>query len=519
MAALLCDTMRRSIALAVMVLALTACATPGTGWRTTTSEARAAAWLDAHRDRPPMLRMFLQRMPKGGDIHTHLTGAVYAESFIEWAATATPPLCADPKTGTISPCCRPDCATRPVAEALVDPSFYSAIVDGLSTRNLANQPQSGHDQFFGTFRRFGVVADTHRADMVAEVATRAADQHVTYLEMMVTFRGDEVRALAQPVPFDAGDFAASRQRLLDAGLDALVTQATNELDALEHDIARILQCGGASPPAACRVTRRYLQQSSRTVEPRLVFAQLVYAFELARAERRVVGLNLVAPEDYHVALRDYSLHMKMIGWLSERYPGVNVALHAGELAFGLVPPADLRFHIREAVDVARAKRIGHGVDIAYERDAPQLLATMRERDVLVEICLTSNDVILGVKGSQHPFPDYVSAGVPVTLATDDEGVSRTDLTNEYLRAAETYRLGYRDLKQLARNSLTYSFLPGPSLWKARTNLEPVPACAAEAAGGTASPACRAFLETSEKARMQWELERAFADFEAMAWAR
>ena len=88
-----------------------------------------------------------------------------------------------------------------------------------------------------------------------------------------------------------------------------------------------------------------------------------------------------------------------------------------------------------------------------------------------------------------------------------------------LRAAETYHLGYRDLKQLARNSLTYSFLAGPSLWKPRANLEPVPACAAEPAGSTSSPACQAFLDTSEKARMQWELERAFADFETMAWAR
>jgi adenosine deaminase/adenosine deaminase CECR1 len=354
--------------------------------------------------------------------------------------------------------------------------------------------------------------------MVAEVASRAADQHVAYLEIMLTFRGDEIRALAQPVPFDAGDFAASRQRLLDAGLAAVVQRATSDLDALEQGVARILECGRASPPAACRVARRYLQQTNRVAEPRLVFAQLVFAFELARAERRVVGINMVAPEDYHVALRDYRLHMKMIGWLGERYPGVNVTLHAGELAFGLVPPADLAFHIREAVEVARAKRIGHGVAIAYERDAAQLLATMRQRDVLVEICLTSNDVILGVKGAQHPFPDYVSAGVPVTLATDDEGVSRTDLTHEYLRAAETYRLGYRDLKQLARNSVTYSFLPGSSLWKPRS-LEPVQACAAEPAGGQTSPACRAFLDASEKARLQWELERAFADFEAMTWAR
>jgi hypothetical protein len=509
--------MRRSIALAGLILALTACATSGI--RTTTGEARAAAWFDAHRERPPMLRMFLQRMPKGGDIHTHLGGAVYAESFIEWAAAATPPLCADPKTSAISTCCRPECGTRPVAEALHDPAFYSAIVDGLSTRNLAGQPQSGHDQFFGAFRRFGAVTDTRGPEMVAEIAARAADQHVAYLEIMLTFLGDEVRALAHPVHFDAGDFAASRQQLLDAGLGALVKQATGELDALEQGVARILACDHASPPASCRVTRRYLQQSTRTAEPSVVFAQLVYAFELARAERRVVGLNLVAPEDFFVARRDYSLQMKMIGWLSDQYPGVNVALHAGELSFGLVPPADLRFHIREAVEVAKARRIGHGVDIAYERDAAQLLETMRQRDVLVEICLTSNDVILGVTGSQHPFPDYVSAGVQVTLATDDEGVSRIDLTNEYLRAAETYRLGYRDLKQLARNSLTYSFLPGASLWTPRTNLEPVPACAAGPAGGTASPACQAFLEASEKARMQWELERAFADFEAMGWAR
>ena len=168
--------------------------------------------------------------------------------------------------------------------------------------------------------------------------------------------------------------------------------------------------------------------------------------------------------------------------------------------------------------MARAKRIGHGVAIAYERDATGLLTTMRERGVLVEICLTSNAVILGVAGSQHPFPHYLSAGVPVTLATDDEGVSRIDLTNEYLRAATTYRLGYPDLKQLARNSLTYSFLPGASLWQSPTSLRPVPACAAEPAGGKASTACRAFLDGSDKARMQWELERAFADFEEMAWA-
>lgn len=342
---------------------------------------------------------------------------------------------------------------------------------------------------------------------------------MTYLEIMLTFLGREVQTLARGLPFDAGSFAASRQRLLDAGLRDLVTQATRQIDALERDVSMLLACGGARPPPASRVTRRYLQQTTRTAEPPLVFAQLVYAFELARAERRVVGINMVAPEDFYVARRDYSLHMRMVGWLGEQYPEVNVALHAGELTLGLVPPSDLRFHIREAVEVAGARRIGHGVAIAYERDAAGLFRMMRERGVLVEVCLTSNAVILGVAGAQHPFPHYLSAGVPVTLATDDEGVSRIDLTHEYLRAAQTYRLRYGDLKQLARNSLTYSFLAGASLWQSPASLHLVPACAAEPAGGHASPACRAFLDASDKARLQWELEQAFADFEAMAWAR
>jgi adenosine deaminase len=48
--------------------------------------------------------------------------------------------------------------------------------------------------------------------------------------------------------------------------------------------------------------------------------------------------------------------------------------------------------------------------------------------------------------------------VPVVLSTDDAGVSRIDLTNEYLRTARDYRLGYRTLKAIARDGLSYAFL-------------------------------------------------------------
>ncbi|HMH49115.1 MAG TPA: hypothetical protein VK548_02705 [Candidatus Acidoferrum sp.] len=479
-------------------------------------EERAALWFEAHRARPVMLQMFLQKMPKGGDIHTHLSGAVYAESYVGWAASAG--LCANTTTGAIGPCGAPSSEARPVTDALRDPALYSLIVDGLSTRNLANQPQSGHDQFFDAFAKFRAATKDRSADMVAELATRAADQNVTYLEIMLTVGGDALWTLAGGVRFDANDFAASRQRLLEAGLARAVEVGRAELDKLEQQIDAVLGCGREPRPPACGVGRRYLEQASRTSEPNMVFAQLVYGFELARADRRVVGVNMVAPEDFYVARRDYSLHMRMVGWLNDLHGTVKVALHAGELTLGLVPPSDLRFHIREAVEVAKARRIGHGVDLAYERDAMQLLAEMKRRDVLVEICLTSNDVILGVRGSRHPFPEYMNAGVPVTLATDDEGVSRIDLTNEYLRAAETYGLGYRQLKQLSRNGLTYSFLAGDSLWRSAPDAQPVAACAGARPDQPPPPTCQSFLNASDKARQQWNLERAFHSFEAAGWA-
>ena len=186
-----------------------------------------------------------------------------------------------------------------------------------------------------------------------------------------------------------------------------------------------------------------------------MFVQTATAVALIRAEPRLVALNLAGPEDYLVARRDYTRQMEIIRFLAKDVP---VALHAGELWLGLVPPSDLSFHIRQAIEIADAQRIGHGVSLAFERDAEGLLAEMRARPVVVEVNLTSGDLILGVRGKDHPLPAYLAAGVPVVLSSDDAGVSRIDLTNEYFRAARDYALGYRELKAIARNALRYSFL-------------------------------------------------------------
>ena len=92
----------------------------------------------------------------------------------------------------------------------------------------------------------------------------------------------------------------------------------------------------------------------------------------------------------------------------------------------------------------------------YENEPQSLLKEMASRHIMVEINLTSNDVILGVNAPWHPLPTYRAAGVPIALSTDDEGVSRIDLTHEYTRAAIEFNLSYLDLKTSARTSLKFS---------------------------------------------------------------
>ena len=85
----------------------------------------ANARLEALRTNPTELRAFLRRMPKGGDLHTHLSGAVYAERFIAWAAEQK--LCADPAHTLLS---KPQCDPGDVsaADAMHDQKLYDQLV-------------------------------------------------------------------------------------------------------------------------------------------------------------------------------------------------------------------------------------------------------------------------------------------------------------------------------------------------------------------------------------------------------
>jgi adenosine deaminase len=479
-------------------------------------EQRASAYLESIRRQPPLLLAFLRELPKGGDLHNHLAGAIYAESLIDFASQDG--LCVDRTTSfLIAPPCDASCdrfAIKPgVSCAYQDHVLYNSIVDAWSMRNWNHGEASGHDHFFATFDKFFLATLNHTADSIAEAASRAAADHLQYLELMHTADGMQSAELGRDVGWN-DDFATMRKDLLAAGLRNVAATTSKTLAEDESRMRAKLECGRPTAAPGCAVEVRYLYQVLRGLPKERVFAQILLGFELASSDPHFVGLNLVMPEDWYVPMHDFDLHMKMIDYLHGVYPRVHVSLHAGEIAMGLVPPEGLRFHIRESIERGHAERIGHGVDVMHEDRAVELLKRMAERKVLVEICLTSNDSILGVSGDEHPFAAYRRYGVPVALATDDEGVSRSDMSHEYLRAVESYRLSYSDLKDMARQSLEHSFLPGASLWgEAKGFRRSAPCAKDDPEAREVSSGCERFLETSERAKVQWKLEREFANFE------
>jgi aminodeoxyfutalosine deaminase len=131
--------------------------------------------------------------------------------------------------------------------------------------------------------------------------------------------------------------------------------------------------------------------------------------------------------------------------------GLHSVPHAGEMS----GPAT----IWEAVEGLRAERIGHGLSCLAD---PRLVSYLRDRQIPLEVCPTSNACTRQVPGlASHPLPRMLAEGLFVTLNSDDPPMFGTTLTEEYRRAASLLGLGQDQLAALAANGVRASFLdPG-----------------------------------------------------------
>jgi adenosine deaminase CECR1 len=158
-----------------------------------------------------------------------------------------------------------------------------------------------------------------------------------------------------------------------------------------------------------------------------------------------VGLNLAGREDngkgYPLRFVDTFRQMR------RQYSGIHLSIHGGELD----NPGP---EVRQTLFLG-AERIGHGLNLITD---PDTMLLMRNGPYLVESALVSNRLLEYTPDlSKHPFIEYLRQGIPVCLNTDDAGVWDSNLTDEYFTAVTTFKLTWKEVVQLGRNSLQYSF--------------------------------------------------------------
>ena len=469
--------------------------------------AHVADYFETIKSDPKALYLFFKNMPKGGELHYHLAGGASPEMMLALAAHNN--YCLDPKTFSLSTLTKP-CRGVHSKQLACDKHLYEQTLRAWSMKGFVPGPESGHDHFFASFFKFLPVASDYQAKLLADTMQRAAKQHELYLEIIIS--PDNAKAASYgPLAQKEPDFVNKKRALLaNKGFQNNVKYTIAASNRMLHDARGAFNCETKPAQAVCQLTVKFQYLVLREQPLDQVFAQALNGFVAATQSKNIVGINLVQAEDGVISLRDYQAQMAIFNFLHTHYPTVHIALHAGELA---LPPGSLSTHIQEAIKTGHAERIGHGVALTHEKDTKALLKHMARIPIPIEINLTSNRKILRVSGPQHPLHDYLAHHVPVVLSTDDEGILRTDLTHQYVDAVMHHHLDYPTIKSINRNALTYSFLPGKSLWANAYQQRRVAACQ-----HLSSASCQHFIQSNLKARLQWTLEMKLIAFERSFFA-
>ncbi len=460
---------------------------------------------EAIKSDPKALYTFFKDMPKGGELHYHFDGSSPAETMLALADRGK--YCLNPKTQAFKRFTTL-CHGITASQLLKNRTRYNQTIRAWSMKNFTPGPESRLDHFFSVFAKERTIQSDFDKQLLAHIIERAANQHELYLEV-IAFHLKNDSKYAQLIHSTTNMRDKKRILLSNPHFQNSIRQTIHDSDRLLKQARHILGCQKTMPrTAACSLTVKFQYYVIREESLDQIFAQALAGFETAAQSNNVVGINLVGGENGVIALRDYKAQMQIFQFMHSAYPNVHIALHAGELAPDLVKPEQLLFHIHDAVFTGKAERIGHGVDITHENNRAALIKYMSEKPVAVEINLTSNRELLTIYGKQHPLCFYLKHHIPIVLSTDDEGILRTDLTHQYVDAVMTYKLDYPTIKAINRNALTYSFLPGDSLWSDAANQIYVPACR-NIFGAT----CLKFIKKNMKAALQWELEKKLKEFE------
>jgi adenosine deaminase CECR1 len=385
------------------------------------------------------LYRFLYAMPKGGDLHNHLTGAVRSEWYWDAAMAAQ-------QRGYV---------------------YYTRV-------RIENCAPYGHNEF-GPGRELLLFKDIQASTFekldecgksefkkLQELDTREKQAWLDSMRLDQPYEGrneffeaiwDRINDLLKNPYLICDILLRNMQAFGQEGVVYLETQQGVD-GALRPDgsaystdeVAAIYRQLLASPAAKATGVEVRLQNSllrfAPDAEQRL---RNLYAIT-DRYRDLYVGVNMVGREDND---KGYPLRfLPVLRELRHKYPDINLSIHAGEVD-------EPNTHVRDTL-LLGAQRIGHGVNLITD---PETMLRMRYGPYLVEINLISNLLLEYVSDfSQHPFPEYLRTGIPVALSTDDRGMWDSNMSDEFFVAVKEFNLSWEEIVKLGRNSLQYSFL-------------------------------------------------------------
>jgi len=405
----------------------------------------SADWFDEIRDGDDKEALYrtLYYMPKGGDLHNHLSGAVFAEWWYELALaqqergyeyytkvrisncrdfggnafTAAPYFLLFRNISALEYAQLDECEKgeyKPLPD--LDDREKSAWMNSIRL----DKPYEGREEFFQThWQRLNALGRNPwlQAETMVKNLQAYAGEGVAYVEYQIAagpYEGPDGELIEGPQAINILRESLARKEVRDLGVTvrfqlAILRFLPNAEDQLRH----VYKLVHDNP-------------------------DLLVAVNMVGREDNGKGY----PARFLPALRE----------LRQQYSGVRLSIHAGEVD-------EPNEHVRDTL-LLGADRIGHGLNLISDEDTMLL---MRHGPYLVEINLISNLLLKYVNDySEHPFPEYLRTGIPVALSSDDRGMWESTMTDEFYVAATEFRLSWEEIKTLGRNSLEHAFVADES---------------------------------------------------------
>ncbi len=399
----------------------------------------ASHWFETLKDNASdrELHRFLYAMPKGGDLHNHLTGAIHPEWFHELALAAEDQGYTYYAKTKINNCRFGSNEFGPNAYLLMFRTLQQSMVDAL--------PECEQGEYTAlkdlTAEQLQAWQNSQRLDKPHEGRSEFFEAHWARISAMVV----NPYLIAEAIYYNMRSFGAEGMLYLEtqvpvSGYIKPDGSAYDPLEVLEIFRSRLQQADAK----ATGVTVRFQLSILRFLPTAEDDLRRMYKFVAEHPE--FVGVNAVGREDND---KGYPLRfLKTLRELRREYSGVRLSIHAGEVD-------EPNQHVKDTL-LLGADRIGHGVNLITD---PDTMVLMRHGPYMVEINLISNLLLEYISDyKDHPFPEYLRVGIPVALSTDDRGMWDSTLTDEFFVAVKEFDLSWSEIRELSNNSIAYSFV-------------------------------------------------------------